>query len=276
VQGNDLFISCPGNDLHQSDIVTVTMRDQAGNPIQGLPAGNFRVDLYDEMGSGRADVFSLTPLASATDANGRLDYLFEPREICRWPDACMNLRLGFRYEGCSLGTDKATRTLNVVRWQQGDEPYDQLDAADMNYWQSALYTADPCLDLTGVYQCPVVTQASFNLFLAHYLHACDISDVPDLASGGAVWLYQNTPNPFNPTTELRLTLAAPATEADLTIYNLGGRVVRSVWAGPLPQGESRFEWNGRDSGDRPVGSGVYLARLRALGRTSSIRMILLR
>ena len=42
------------------------------------------------------------------------------------------------------------------------------------------------------------------------------------------------------------------------------------------EGTSRLDWDGRDTGGRPVGSGVYLARLRTLGRTESIRMALLR
>jgi len=122
----------------------------------------------------------------------------------------------------------------------------------------------------------VVTQESLDIVDVHYLHGCDVSNVHDLPDATSAWLHQNTPNPFNPGTEIQLTLPAAAEQAVLTIYDLKGNVVRTVWTGPLPKGLSRFEWNGRDTGNRSVSSGVYLVQLQALGRKSSIRMLLLR
>jgi len=275
-QDSDQFISSPGNGLSLPDTVTAVMRDQTGAPVSGLPADGFHVTLSDTAGSGRADTFKLTALANATGANGRLRFLFEPRETCRWPDACLGLDIEIRYEACSLNIHKTVQTLNLVRWEAGDGPEDLIDDDDIDAWTAAKFTRDWCLDLVRTYRCPVVTQASIDIALAHYLDGCAVSDIPDSPSGTMVWLHQNTPNPFNPATELRLTLPAPVEHAVLTIHDLKGRLVRRLWDGPLPEGTSRLAWNGRDSGGRPVGSGVYLARLRALDRTESIRMALLR
>lgn len=274
-QGSGHFISCPANDLSQNDIVTAVMRDQDGNPVPGLPAGDFRVYLHDDLGSGRADVFKMTPLAGTTDADGRLDFLFEPRATCRWPDACLDLGINVRYEGCSLDIDKFVQTLNVVRYD-GVGQIDRIDDDDLDVFRMAKFSQDICLDLTHRYRCPVVTQASIDIVTAHLLHGCDVTDVPDLPGDASVWLEQNIPNPFNPTTVFRLNLPTPTKHALLEVYDLRGQTVCTIWSGPLPAGDSRFSWNGRDAGDRAVGSGVYLARLTALGQKSSIRMVLLR
>ena len=275
-QDNDQFISSPGNGLSLPDTVTAVMRDQTGAPVSGLPAGGFHVTLSDTAGSDRADTYSLTALADATGANGRLRFLFEPRGTCRWPDACLGLDIEIRYEACSLNIHKTVQTLNLVRWETGDGAADLIDDDDIDAWTVAKFTRDWCLDLVQTYRCPVVTQASVDIALAHYLDGCAVSDIPDPPSGTMVRLHQNTPNPFNPATELRLTLPAPVEHAVLTIHDLKGRLVRRLWDGPLPEGTSRLDWDGRDTGGRPVGSGVYLARLRTLGRTESIRMALLR
>ncbi|MCP4574077.1 MAG: hypothetical protein GY838_17085 [bacterium] len=276
VQDSDQYITCPGDDLSLPDTVTVVMRDQTGAGVAGLPAGGFRITLSDTAGSGRADTYSLTPLASTTDTNGELDFLFEPRGVCRWPDACLGLDMGFRYEACSLNIHKTVQTLNLVRWETGDGAQDLIDDDDIDQWNAAKFTRNWCLDLTRTYRCPVVTQGSIDIALAHYLDGCDISDVPVPASGALAWLHQNIPNPFNPSTELRLTLPARAEWTEVTVHDLKGRLVRRLWDGPLPAGTSRVVWDGRDTGGRSVGSGIYLARFQALGRTESIRMALLR
>ncbi len=276
VQGSNRYISCPGDDLSPNDIITVVMRDQTGAPVPGLPAGGFRVTLHDELGSDRANTFSLTPQAGATDLNGELDFLFEPRGICRWPDACLDLRMNLQYEGCSLDIRKTVQTINIVRYVPAAGTFDLIDTADITAWNAARFTRNWCLDLVGSYRCPVVTQASINIAQAHYLHGCDVSGVPDSPGMARLQLHQNVPNPFNPATEIQLTLPAATDRGVLTVYDLRGHVVRSLWDGPLPEGTSHVSWNGRDANGRLVSSGVYLARFTALGRTESMRMALLR
>ena len=63
------------------------------------------------------------------------------------------------------------------------------------------------------------------------------SDAP--APAGLARLDQNHPNPFNPQTEIRYRLAVPST-VDLAIYDLQGRLVRTLHRGALPAGDSAF------------------------------------
>ena len=74
-------------------------------------------------------------------------------------------------------------------------------------------------------------------------------------------LQQNYPNPFNPETVIVYTLSLPAT-VNLTIYDVAGRVVKTLDSGFKPVGRFETTWSGMDKGDRVVASGVYFYRLQ--------------
>ena len=84
----------------------------------------------------------------------------------------------------------------------------------------------------------------------------------------------NYPNPFNPATTIPLAVPDGAKNVDLTIYNVLGQPMRQVWTGPLPAGEHRLTWDGRDAQGRnpsPLGSmciGCRWVSRRALARWS--------
>jgi hypothetical protein len=83
------------------------------------------------------------------------------------------------------------------------------------------------------------------------------------------------PNPFNPRTEVRFTLAR--TQAlSLDLYDLAGRHVRALAQGVLEAGPRTVVWDGCDTDGRACGSGVYLARLRAEDGTARAKLTLVR
>jgi hypothetical protein len=88
-------------------------------------------------------------------------------------------------------------------------------------------------------------------------------------------LAPNVPNPFNPTTTIRFTLARSGWTR-LAIYDTRGRHVRDLAAGVLAAGPHAFIWDGNDAAGRPVASGVYFDRLTSDGRTATRRMLLVR
>ncbi len=97
------------------------------------------------------------------------------------------------------------------------------------------------------------------------------------APGAGASLAQNVPNPFNPSTAIRFTLAGSALqEISLTIFDLCGRQLRSLVAGPLPAGEHVVVWDGRDGEGRRVASGVYVYELVQGGRREARRMVLVK
>ncbi|MBD3368126.1 MAG: T9SS type A sorting domain-containing protein [Candidatus Eisenbacteria bacterium] len=61
-------------------------------------------------------------------------------------------------------------------------------------------------------------------------------------------------------------VAPPGSEpATLSVYSVDGRLVRSIAASGGASGETRLVWDGLDGRGAPVGSGIYLCRLRAGG-----------
>ncbi|MFH1755512.1 MAG: choice-of-anchor D domain-containing protein, partial [Candidatus Latescibacterota bacterium] len=89
------------------------------------------------------------------------------------------------------------------------------------------------------------------------------------------YLYQNYPNPFNPTTSITFTVPGRS-HAVLSIYNIEGRLVKTLLNAGLDGGVKTVTWNGLDSSGNPVSSGVYFYRLTAGGNVMTKKMILLK
>jgi hypothetical protein len=88
-------------------------------------------------------------------------------------------------------------------------------------------------------------------------------------------LYQNVPNPFNPTTTIRFDLAAEA-HVELRIYDVAGRLVRTLANQPMGRNLNAIVWDGLDLAGLPVPSGVYFYRLKAGDFTDTRKMVVLR
>jgi subtilisin family serine protease len=83
------------------------------------------------------------------------------------------------------------------------------------------------------------------------------------------------PNPFNPMTTVRFVLAESA-RATLSIYDVQGRLVRTLVDSVLPAGLGEARWNGQDNRGNGVASGTYFARLVAGTQTSVKTLTLVR
>ncbi|MDH3217385.1 MAG: linear amide C-N hydrolase [Candidatus Krumholzibacteria bacterium] len=88
-------------------------------------------------------------------------------------------------------------------------------------------------------------------------------------------LYQNFPNPFNPTTTISFTLAE-RTFATLSIYNIEGKLVKTLINDTLEEGFKEIIWDGTNYHGSRVSSGVFLCRLKAGGKVLTRKMVLLR
>lgn len=86
-------------------------------------------------------------------------------------------------------------------------------------------------------------------------------------------LYPNHPNPFNPATTIPYSIANPG-QATMRIYDVSGRVVRSLFDRYHDPGVATAVWDGRDDVGRPAASGVYFCRLDS-GRFTQIRKLVL-
>lgn len=97
----------------------------------------------------------------------------------------------------------------------------------------------------------------------------------DLPGGRFVELAQNSPNPFNPRTEIEFTLAEP-TPVNLSIYDLAGNKIHELVSGERSPGTHRVTWDGQDARGMTVSSGVYLYRIETNQGAEARRMILVK
>ena len=91
-------------------------------------------------------------------------------------------------------------------------------------------------------------------------------------------LLPNYPNPFNPETWIPYQLASPA-EVTLTLYDVTGRVVRTLHLGHQAAGMYRSKshaayWDGRNAQGEPVASGIYFYTLVAGEFTATGKMLI--
>ncbi|MCD4828129.1 MAG: T9SS type A sorting domain-containing protein [Candidatus Cloacimonetes bacterium] len=83
------------------------------------------------------------------------------------------------------------------------------------------------------------------------------------------------PNPFNPETTVRFSLAQGG-ETTLAVYNVRGQRVRSLVNEPLEAGTHSVVWDGKNTSGEPVASGVYFVRLTAGDYVITHKMALLK
>jgi hypothetical protein len=105
----------------------------------------------------------------------------------------------------------------------------------------------------------------------------DINSVPDEEGTGALVtrLYQNHPNPFNPRTVIKFSLAADG-PTKLVIYDVNGRRVRTLVNELQKAGPHEAVWDGTDDAGRTVTSGVYWSQLQAGDYSSNKKMVVLK
>ncbi|MBD3367634.1 MAG: T9SS type A sorting domain-containing protein [Candidatus Eisenbacteria bacterium] len=89
-------------------------------------------------------------------------------------------------------------------------------------------------------------------------------------------LGQNYPNPFNPVTTIEFSVPASAERVELEVYNVAGRLVRTLVDGELEAGPHRVIWDGTDGNGKSCSSGIYFTRLTAGRETKTGKMTLLK
>ncbi|MBD3347632.1 MAG: T9SS type A sorting domain-containing protein, partial [Candidatus Eisenbacteria bacterium] len=84
-----------------------------------------------------------------------------------------------------------------------------------------------------------------------------------------------SPNPFNPVTEVSYGLPSEGRVA-LRVYDVSGRLVRTLVDGEVDAGYHTVVWDGRDDGGSSVASGVYFCRMEASDYGATTKMVLLK
>ena len=86
-------------------------------------------------------------------------------------------------------------------------------------------------------------------------------------------LYDNFPNPFNPTTQIAVDLPEAAS-TKITVWNIMGQKVATLYSGDLSAGHHVVNFDGRDQNGKQLTSGMYFYRVTA-GKYNAIKKMTL-
>ena len=111
----------------------------------------------------------------------------------------------------------------------------------------------------------------FGLFYPNSEFASNIKDpVPQEFS-----LYQNFPNPFNPSTTISYDLTRTS-NVNLSIFDLRGKKIITLLNRKQVAGKKSFIWSGLNSQGEQMGSGVYIYSITADKTSKSKKMLLIK
>lgn len=155
--------------------------------------------------------------------------------------------------------------MQVVAWSPGDVPrlvgHLPLDAAamDVTVIDDYVYLVTDPVGVTVAYK------------------ACTgSSPVPDPITPVADRLFQNEPNPFNPSTTITYELSAPS-PVTLEVFDLAGRRIATLRDDVIETpGRHTVMWPGCDDRGRAVPSGLYCYRLTTDDHHETRKMALIR
>ncbi len=88
-------------------------------------------------------------------------------------------------------------------------------------------------------------------------------------------LYANYPNPFNPKTTIKYSLPQN-TYVTLTVYDILGKTIRTIFSDTQTAGTHSITWDGRDESGLPAASGIYFYRMTTQDYQAVGRMVLAR
>jgi hypothetical protein len=89
-------------------------------------------------------------------------------------------------------------------------------------------------------------------------------------------LHTNVPNPFNPVTTIQYDVAAPGADVNTAVFDVSGRLVRTLVGEHRAPGNWSVQWNGTDDRGKRVASGVYFYRMHAGSFMDTKKMVLLK
>lgn len=92
---------------------------------------------------------------------------------------------------------------------------------------------------------------------------------------GNFFMAQNHPNPFTSYTTIDYSLTEQC-RLTLSVYDIRGELVRTLFDGKQPAGTYSIEWNCLSNAGIPVSAGLYLCRLKTDNYSGTLKMFLLK
>jgi hypothetical protein len=220
------------------------------------------------VGPTLSDGINATPIV--VDVDGDLDYeIFVGHRNFNF--------YGFHHDGSMIvGMPIPTGNNIYSTAAAGDIDDDgDVDIAFTSYDGTVNVLDFPGASYPDAYQWP--TYAGNNARTATYGDRGPAVSAPSLPEGTPLVLSLDgaTPNPFAFGTTVRYVVPRDQ-RITLAVYNVSGRLVRSLVNGPVTAGANAVRWDGRDGQGRPLSSGVYFFRLQDDARSLTRKAVLLR
>jgi len=125
-----------------------------------------------------------------------------------------------------------------------------------------------------------ITQADNHRIWTAPVEVTLFTNPTDVVEDAPAWggqLFAARPNPFNPSTSIQFELrGAGVRGVSLRLFDVRGRIVRTLVDAPFGPGFHAVPWTGTDDRGASVPSGVYVARLLGPGINARTRLVLVR
>jgi len=171
--------------------------------------------------------------------------------------------------------------INEVYWQEGNIDLEPEFSHDQ-HGQFQLFVDSPCID-TGTENVHHITFPLNDLIGNDRVNGVTIDmGCYEFQQNSAHNVFKvisdqklmNYPNPFNPTTSIRFSIPKKSW-VELAIYNIKGQKIKTLLNQRLKNGDHSMIWGGDNESGDPVGSGVYIIKLRVKGKDESVKRTLL-
>ncbi len=84
------------------------------------------------------------------------------------------------------------------------------------------------------------------------------------------------PSPYHPNAPISLRMESAAGDAEVSVYDVRGRRIKSLYAGPRTEAALSLAWDGQADDGFEVATGIYYLRARSGTRTEARSLLLLR
>lgn len=264
------------NVLRNPEIYTVQRRDN-GNWVSLVSAGAYGASHY---------YFEVNTLADSTAADPALSE-FRVIAFMEEGNFASDPAWGYSVDNIAPAPPANLRLVDPVTLA-----WDESAAEDFQYF-SVYGSSSPEFDSTAtLIDNTIETTMDVGTALFDHYHVTATDDaenegnaasVSSVSTGvaegagmpGVFALRQVRPNPLERGATIVFDLPRPS-HVVLQVFDVSGRLIRSVVDGEMPGGHHGFEWNREDDAGRRVASGVYFVRFRAGDFEETKRAVVLR
>jgi hypothetical protein len=241
--------------------------DQAPNNLSATPPvlDNFKLVSVDADGDGVPDPTDRTAPTLAAAAYSGWDSLVTLQ--FSEPVTAATANQPSRYAVYQTGNPSVSLTVRGAT-RQGDPHYVRLLVSPMSHVGYTV-VASGVADTSCFRNASPQTSTTFQ--------GPPVAVDPAAPPAGALALAHPAPNPTRVGALLAYALPGPDGPAPvaLELYDLGGRLVRTLVRASQPAGQYQVTWDGRDDHGRRLASGVYFVRLSLGARQQVKRLVIL-